>query len=109
VPDVYARLDAGYHTGLPGALTLTATVEHLGKRAATAAGFARLDGKQVMLPSVTSLDLGTRHYVRFGKTDIGVRIIARNVLDAKSWHVPSADVLLPRHRRSAMVVASVDF
>jgi iron complex outermembrane recepter protein len=109
VPDVYARLDASWHTGLPGALTLTASVEHLGKRAATAAGFARLGGKQVMLPAVTTLDLGTRHYVRFGKTDIGVRVIARNLFDAKAWHVSAADVLLPKQRRSAMVVASVDF
>lgn len=109
VPKVYARMDASWLTGLPGATTLTATLEHLGDRPATATQFAHLGGKQLMLPSVTTLDLGTRNVVPIGKTVLGVRMIVRNVFDAKSWHAPSPDVLFQRHRRSVLIVASVDF
>lgn len=109
VPKVYARLDASYRTSLPGDLALTATVEHLGSRPATAANIAHLGGRQLMLPSVTTLDLGTRNLVMVGKTAVSVRMVARNLFDAKAWQVVAADALMPRHRRSLLVVASVDF
>lgn len=109
VPRIYGRLDASWHTGLPGALTLTASVDHLGARPATATQFDHLGVKQLMVPSVTTLDLGSRHVVPLGKTTIGVRMLLRNVFDAKAWQVPSPDVLFARHRRSLLIVASVDF
>jgi len=62
-----------------------------------------------MLPSLTTLDLGTRQLVALGKTAISVRMLVRNVFDAKGWQVVSADALMPRHRRSLLIVASVDF
>jgi iron complex outermembrane receptor protein len=109
VPKFYARFDASYHTSLPGALTLTATVEHLGSRPATAAQIGHLGDTQLMLPSATMFDLGTRQMITLGKTNIGVRMLVRNVFDVEAWHVSAADVLLPKHRRSALIVASVDF
>ncbi|MCB2061964.1 MAG: TonB-dependent receptor [Novosphingobium sp.] len=109
VPKFYGRLDASFHTGLPGALSLTASVEHLGARPATATEFDHLGGKQLMLPSVTTLDLGTRNVVPVGKTTLGVRMLLRNLFDAKAWHASSPDVLFTRHRRSVLIVASLDF
>ena len=109
VPKVYARLDASYRTLLPGDLALTAAVEHLGSRPVTAAEVAHLGNKQLMLPSLTTLDLGTRQLVAIGKTAISVRMLVRNVFDAKGWQVVAADALMPRHRRSLLIVASVDF
>lgn len=109
VPKVYARLDASYRTLLPGDLALTATVEHLGSRPVTAAEVSHLGNKQLMLPSLTTLDLGTRQLVALGKTAISVRMLVRNVFDAKGWQVVAADALMPRHRRSLLIVASVDF
>ncbi|MCB2046801.1 MAG: TonB-dependent receptor [Novosphingobium sp.] len=109
VPKFYGRLDASWHTGLPGATTFTASVEHLGARPATATEFAHLGGKQLMLPSVTTLDLGSRHVIPVGPTTLGVRMLVRNLFDAKAWHVPSPDVLFTRHRRSLLIVASLDF
>jgi iron complex outermembrane receptor protein len=109
VPKIFARLDASYHTSLPGELALTATVEHLGSRPATAAEIGHLGGKQLMLPSLTTLDLGTRQLIKTGKSAISVRMLVRNVFDAKAWQVVAADALMPRHRRSLMITASVDF
>jgi hypothetical protein len=102
-------MDASYRTSLPGDLALTATVEHLGSRPATAADIGHLGGKQLMLPSLTTLDLGTRQLVSAGKSAISVRMLLRNVFDAKAWQVVAADALMPRHRRSVLIVASVDF
>ncbi len=109
VPKVYARMDASWNTGLPGDTTLTASVEHLGSRPATATQFAHLGGNQLMLKPVTTLDLGTRNLVPIGKTTLSVRMNVRNVFDTKAWHAPQPDVLLQRHRRSLLIVASVNF
>ena len=109
VPKVYARLDASYRTSLPGDLALTATVEHLGSRPATAAEIGHLGGRQLMLQSFTTLDLGTRQLIAVGKSAVSVRMLVRNVTDTKAWQVVAADALMPRHRRSLLIVASVDF
>jgi iron complex outermembrane receptor protein len=109
VPKVYARFDASYRTGLPGDLALTASLEHLGSRPATAAEVDHLGNRQLMVPSATSLDLGTRQLVSLGKSAISVRMIVRNVTDTKAWQVVAADALMPRHRRSLLIVASADF
>lgn len=109
VAKFYARLDASYRTSLPSDVTFTITAEHLGSRPATAATIGHLGNAQLMLPSATTFDIGTRHTLKLGGTDIMVRILARNIFDTAAWHVPSPDVLLPKHRRSALVVAAVDF
>jgi len=109
VPKVYARLDASYKTSLPGDLALTASLEHIGSRPATAAEVGHLGNRQLMVPSATSLDLGTRQLVSLDKSAISVRMIVRNVTDTKAWQVVAADALMPRHRRSLLIVASADF
>lgn len=105
----YAKLDSNYRTDLPGELTLTGTVEYMSSRPATSAPIAHLGGKQLMIPSFVTFDVGTRQVFNLKHTVLALRVLVKNVTDKKAWHTPAPDVLLPMHRRSFMAILSADF
>ena len=92
-----------------GDLTFTYSMEYQGERSATAATINHLGGKQLKIANNITFDIGTRQLFHIGETNIAIRLLMRNIFDEKAWHAPSPDILFPKHRRSVLAVASVDF
>ncbi len=86
-PRLHARIDANYRTDIFGGLTLTAAMLHDSRRALSAAPYAGLGGHQLMLPAVTTFDIGARQNFTIGKTSLSYRITIQNIFDKKSWKI----------------------
>jgi iron complex outermembrane receptor protein len=86
-PRLHARIDVNYRTDILGGLTFTAAMLHDGRRALSAAPYAELGGRQLMLPAQTTFDLGARQNFAIGKTSLSYRITVSNILDKRSWKV----------------------
>jgi len=86
-PKLHARIDANYRTDIFGGLTLTATMLHDSRRALSAQPYAELGGKQLMLPQVTTFDIGARQNFHIGKASFSYRITIQNIFDKRSWKI----------------------
>jgi len=108
-PTFYARLDANYRTDIFGGLTPTLSVTHTGNRAASAAPFGSLGGRQVMVPGHTTVDIGARQQFRLGKVPASFRMVLMNAFDAASWKIVAANTVVPEERRRFMLTVTADF
>jgi len=108
-PSVYARLDANYRTDIFDGLTPTLSLVHTGKRAAGSAPQPELDGRQLMVPAYTTVDLGLRQRFKVGKMDASLRAQVQNVFDEATWKVVAANVIYPEERRRFTLSLTTDF
>lgn len=108
-PSLYARADLQYRTDLPGNLTPTLTVLHTGRRAMGSAPLAALGGRQAMLPSLTTLDLGLRAQAKLGSMPVSLRAVMLNVFDTGGWKIVASNTLQPDERRRVMLTLTTDF
>ena len=92
-PSMFLRIDANYKTDIFGGLTPTASLQYTGTRAVSANTFATLGGKQLMLPGVTSIDIGLRQQFTIGGVPMNFRAAVSNVFDHTSWKVIAPNVL----------------
>jgi iron complex outermembrane receptor protein len=86
-PKLHARIDANYRTDIFGGLTFTAAMLHDGRRALSSAPYAKLGGRQVMLPAHTTFDLGIRQAFTLGRTPVSFRFSVNNIFDSRGWKV----------------------
>src|SRR5262249_39376390 len=86
-PKLHARIDANYRTDIFGGLTLTAAMLHDSRRPLSAAPYAALGGRQVMLPAHTTFDLGMRQAFTIGRTPVSFRFAVNNIFDQRGWKV----------------------
>ena len=83
--EIFARIDANYRTDIFGGLTPTASLTYTGKRAVGSRPLAALDGRQLMVPGVATLDLGLRQQFKLGKIPASFRALLYNVFDEATW------------------------
>jgi iron complex outermembrane receptor protein len=105
---VHGKLDANYRTDLLGGLTGTMAVNYLSSRAVTS-GPVIGGTRQLLLPAVTTLDLGLRKQFNIGRTPASLRAVALNLFDAKAWKVAAANTLYPDERRRFTLTLAADF
>lgn len=86
----FARIDLDYQVPLLDGLSLNLALLHNGARVADARPSAALGGKQLMVPAVTTLDIGARYRFELGKTPMVFRALIGNVTDERSWRVLSS-------------------
>lgn len=108
-PSLYARFDANYRTDIFDGLTPTVSLVHTGKRAAGSAPQEELDGRQLMVPAYTTVDLGLRQRFKIGAIDASVRAQVQNVFDEATWKIVAANVIYPEERRRFTVSLAADF
>ncbi|MEO6715659.1 MAG: TonB-dependent receptor [Novosphingobium sp.] len=106
---LFAKIDVNYRTGIFGGLAPTATLSHTGTRAIGAAPLASLDGKQLMVPGYTTLDLGLRQSFKLGTVPMSFRAQMWNVTDAASWKVVGPNSLYMEERRRFNLTITADF
>lgn len=107
-PSIYSRLDANYRTDLLG-LTATATVVHTGTRALGQRPLASLGGKQLMLPALTTVDLGVRRQFHVGKVPASLRVVVNNVLNERSWKIVAPNTMYVDDARKLSINLAADF
>lgn len=105
-PSVFARLDANYRTDILGGLTPTMTLLYTGRRAVGALPTGATH--QLMLPAITTIDLGLRHNFHIGRTAASIRANVQNVFDKGSWKVISPNVLNMDETRRFTLVLTAD-
>jgi iron complex outermembrane receptor protein len=108
-PKLHARVDLNYRTDIFRGLTLTATLLHDSRRALSAQPYAELGGKQLMLPAVTTFDVGARQNFHIGKTSFSYRITIHNIFNKKSWKVIAPNSVQQDEVRRYNVYLYVDF
>lgn len=108
-PSINARIDVNYRTDIFGALTPTATLKYIGKRAASSRAYAALGERQLMLPGFATIDLGLRQKFKIAKVPASFRAVVENVLDKKAWKVAAADALFSDERRRFTLYVTADF
>lgn len=106
-PSKYVRIDSNYKTDIFGGLTLTAGLQYTGTRAVSAKPFDSLGGKQLMLPGVTTIDLGVRQQFTLGGVPMNLRAVLANVFDHTSWKVLAPNVLdIDERRRFSLTLVA---
>ena len=108
-PSLFLRIDANYKTDLLGGLTPTFSLVHTGARAVGSRPLASLGGKQLMVPGVTTIDLGLRQQFKLGSVPMNIRAVVQNVFNALSWKVVAPNALMADERRrfSLSLVADI--
>ncbi len=90
-PKLHARADFTYRTDIMGGLNLTLGVLHDSAKAASASEYAQLGGRQLFLPSHTTIDLGARQNFKIGDTPLSARLVVYNIFDQRTWKVISSN------------------
>lgn len=108
-PKIHARIDANYRTDIFGGLTFTAAMLHDGRRALSAAPYAALGDRQVMLPAHTTFDLGMRQAFTIGRTPVSIRFTVNNILDKRGWKVIAPNTVQLDDRRRYNFYFLADF
>lgn len=108
-PSVYARIDANYRTDLLGGLIATATVTHAGARAVGARPLASLDGGQLMLPALTTFDLGMRRQLHIGSVPASFRLVVYNVTNERNWKIVAPNTIYVDDARRLAITVAADF
>lgn len=108
VPATVLRLDGEYQTGVEG-LSLTTSVVHNGRRAASARTYAELGGDQLFAPAFTTLDIGARYRFKLRDVPMSARISLANVFDGRSWRIASANLYQLNDTRRLAVFLLADF
>lgn len=109
VPNLFARIDLTYRTDWLHGFTPTASVVYNGRRAAGSRPQAQLGGRQLMVGSITSVDIGARQGVHLGKVDASLRVVVQNVFDEHGWRVPAANLIRPDSGRRVTATLAADF
>ncbi len=87
------RTDFNYRTDIFGGLTPTLSVDYNGRTAAAAEPIPGTDGRQVMLRSRVSIDVGVRQPLRIGRIPATIRLKVEDILNQKRWLAPASRVL----------------
>lgn len=109
VPKVRGRLDLNYTLPAAPRMTLNATGFYDGPRAASAAPYAALGGRQLFLPSRAVLDLGLRYAFKAGDHPASLRAVVANVFDKRGWKVLSSNSFQPDDYRRFNLYLNVDY
>ncbi len=108
-PSQYVRIDAQYRTDLLGGFTPTASFVFQGARAAGNRPQASLGGKQLTLPSRTTLDIGFRQPLHIAGLDMRLLFNLQNLFNVQGWRVYSANTIQVEDRRRFMLNLSSEF
>ncbi len=109
IPDFYTRIDLQYRTDILNGLTPTVTVTATGPRAMGSAPVATLEGKQAMIDSHTSIDLGLRYRFNLGDMPANLRFQVQNLFNQTGWKVVNSNTLQPEEHRRVSVFLAADF
>jgi iron complex outermembrane receptor protein len=108
-PKLHARIDANYRTDIFGGLTFTFAMLHDGRRALSSMRYDAIGGRQFMLPSQTTFDLGIRQAFMIGRTPVSFRFVAQNIFDRAGWKVLASNTLQRDDRRRFNLFMFADF
>ncbi len=108
-PTLYARTDLQYRTDILGGLTPTITFIYTGRRALGSSPVASLGGKQAMLDSFVSLDLGLRHQFKIGQFPVSARAQMQNIFNNQGWKVIASNTLQAEEHRRLTLYLAADF
>lgn len=108
-PSQFVRVDAQYRTDLLGGFTPTASFVFQGGRAVGNRPQASLGGKQLSLPSRTTLDIGFRQPIHVAGLDMRLLFNLQDVFNVQGWRVASANTIQVEDRRRFMLNLSGEF
>jgi iron complex outermembrane receptor protein len=86
-PKAHVKIDATWRAEALGGVKLTFAMLHDSKKAASAAGYAQLGGRQLFMPAHTTFDVGVRHNFKVRGTPMSLRFVVNNVFDSRTWKV----------------------
>ena len=109
MPRLRARIDATYRTDWLDGLKITAAVIHDSARAASAASYPELGGRQLYLPARTTVDVGLRQTFKVMGHATGLRFVINNVFNSKTWNIVASNTFQPDDVRRVNLNMTTDF
>jgi len=104
-----ARLDMEYRVPRVDGLSLSLAAQHTGDLPASTAAYAALGGRQLEVPSATTVDLGARYRFAAGGTPVTVRAQVLNVFDVRHPTVVSGNTFTSADSRRVTLQLAADF
>ena len=104
-----ARVDLEYRVPALDGLSLNLAVQHTGDLAASTAGYAALGGRQLTVPSATTLDLGARYRFAVAGAPVTARAQVLNVLGVRRPTVTASNAFTSADTRRFTLQLAADF